>query len=236
MNRASPIGSDSSARRQSAFRRHHRDSIEASVPLTAHALSRPAIILKRCLDVSVAAALILVLGPILIAIAIAIRLDSRGPVLFRQTRVGLGGRHFMIYKFRSMVTTDDGSIVRQAERDDPRITRVGRLLREYSLDELPQLLNVVIGDMSLVGPRPHAVAHDRHYQALIAGYPGRHSALPGITGWAQVTGHRGETPTVACMEARIERDLWYIRHWSIWLDIKILVMTVGAVVRRTNAY
>lgn len=218
------------------MRSHYFHSIETSEPLTARAPARPDRLLKRCLDISVASVLLLLLSPLLLAIAIAIRLDSRGPVLFRQTRVGFGGQHFMIYKFRSMHTTDNGSLVRQAERNDPRITRVGRHLREHSLDELPQLLNVVIGDMSLVGPRPHAVAHDLHYQGLIAEYPLRQRALPGITGWAQVSGYRGETSALACMEARIEHDLWYIRHWSNWLDVRILFMTIGAVVRRTNAY
>lgn len=213
----------------------HRRPIETAEVLQVP-LARAERLAKRCLDLAVASVLLLVLGPLLLAIAVMIRLDSKGPALFRQTRVGCGGRQFMIYKFRSMHTTDDGPIVRQAGREDARITRVGRMLRGNSLDELPQLLNVVIGDMSLVGPRPHAVAHDRHYAALITDYASRHQVLPGITGWAQVTGFRGETPTVACMQGRIERDLWYIRNWSVWLDIKILCMTVVAVARRTNAY
>jgi len=127
-------------------------------------------------------------------------------------------------------------VVKQAERGDVRITRVGRFLRETSLDELPQLLNVIIGDMSLVGPRPHAAAHDQHYERLIPAYAWRHHALPGITGWAQVNGHRGETPTLASMEARVEHDLWYVRNWSLWLDLRILARTVRAVLRPTNAY
>ena len=191
---------------------------------------------KRALDVTAALGLLLVLSPFLVAIAIMIRLDSRGPVLFRQTRVGYGGSPFMIFKFRSMYTTDNGPVVKQAERGDVRITRVGRFLREKSLDELPQLINVVLGDMSLVGPRPHAVAHDRHYEPRVAGYAWRHHALPGITGWAQVMGHRGETPTTASMEARVAHDLWYIRNWSFWLDLKILLMTFRAVLKPTNAY
>ncbi|MEZ5817786.1 MAG: exopolysaccharide biosynthesis polyprenyl glycosylphosphotransferase [Hyphomicrobiaceae bacterium] len=191
---------------------------------------------KRALDVLVASTLLLAASPLLALIAIAIRLDSRGPVLFRQTRIGFGGRPFMIFKFRSMYTTDNGPVVKQAERGDVRITRVGRLLRETSLDELPQLLNVIVGDMSLVGPRPHAVAHDRHYEPLIPGYAWRHHALPGITGWAQVSGLRGETRTLASMEARVAHDLWYIRNWSLWLDLKVLMMTIKAVLRPTNAY
>jgi Undecaprenyl-phosphate glucose phosphotransferase len=192
--------------------------------------------MKRWLDAALAALLIVLASPLLIAIAIAIRLDSKGPVLFRQTRVGFAGRTFMIYKFRSMRTLDNGSIVQQARRGDQRITRVGRVLRASSLDELPQLFNVLIGDMSLVGPRPHALAHDQHYEHLITDYAWRHHAVPGITGWAQVNGHRGETPTLATMEARVEHDLWYVANWSIWLDLKILVMTIGAVMKPTNAY
>ncbi len=217
-----------------ALRAHRRNLIESALELQAPPLSRAERILKRCLDVSAASVLLLLLSPIFLTIAIMIRLDSRGPVFFRQTRIGFCGRPFMIYKFRSMHTTDDGAVVRQAERGDARITRIGRFLREKSLDELPQLINVVIGDMSLVGPRPHAVAHDRHYEVLIPDYAWRHHALPGITGWAQVTGYRGGTPTLACMEARIERDLWYIRNWSIWLDVKILFLTVLAVLKRAE--
>ncbi len=198
--------------------------------------SRAERLAKRLLDLTAASVLLVALSPILVAIAIAIRLDSRGPVLFRQTRVGYGGCKFMIYKFRSMRTSDNGAVIKQAERGDVRITRVGRFLREKSLDELPQLINVVLGDMSLVGPRPHAVAHDRHYAPRVQGYAWRYHALPGITGWAQVMGHRGETKTTAKMEARVAHDLWYIRNWSLWLDIKILLMTFGAVLRPTNAY
>jgi Undecaprenyl-phosphate glucose phosphotransferase len=209
---------------------------DGALELQAPPLTSGERMLKRCLDVTVATALLLLLSPLLIAIAILIRLDSRGPILFCQKRVGFCGRTFMIYKFRSMTTTEDGPVIRQVERGDARITRVGRILRELSLDELPQLINVVIGDMSLVGPRPHAVAHDRYYESLIPDYAWRHHALPGITGWAQVTGYRGGTPTLACMEERIERDLWYIRNWSIWLDLKILFMTIGTVTRPTNAY
>ena len=213
-----------------------QNPLDNAIELQAPPLSRGERILKRCFDVVAATLLLAALSPVLLLIALLIRLDSRGPVLFRQTRIGFSGRPFMIYKFRSMFTTENGPVVEQAKRGDARITRVGRFLREKSLDELPQLLNVIIGDMSLVGPRPHAWAHDRYYQPLVPDYAWRHHVLPGITGWAQVTGHRGETPTLGCMEARIERDLWYIRNWSIWLDVKILFMTIRTVVRPTNAY
>lgn len=191
---------------------------------------------KRLFDIVIASALLVLASPLFALIALAIRLDSRGPVLFRQTRVGFCGRPFMIYKFRSMTTVENGQIIRQAQRGDSRITRVGRFLRETSLDELPQLINVIMGEMSLVGPRPHAMAHDRHYEALIPDYAWRHHALPGITGWAQVKGFRGETSTPASMEARVTHDLWYIRNWSVWLDLKILFLTIRAVLKPTNAY
>jgi exopolysaccharide biosynthesis polyprenyl glycosylphosphotransferase len=249
MKAASPIGPGSAvnielepalkmsnAHAGKTLRTQNRRLADAALELQAPPLSRTERMLKRCLDVTAASALLLVLSPILLVIAIMIRLDSRGPVFFRQARVGFCGRPFRIYKFRSMHTTEDGPIVKQAERGDARITRVGRFLREKSLDELPQLINVIIGDMSLVGPRPHAVAHDRYYEPLIPNYARRHNVLPGITGWAQVTGCRGGTPTLGCMEARIERDLWYILNWSIWLDIKILFMTIRTVTRPTNAY
>lgn len=218
-------------------RGHRRRTLsEMAIEVQTPPFSRAERLVKRCLDVTLALALIVLLSPLLVAIAITIRLDSRGPVLFRQTRIGFCGRPFLIYKFRSMHTTENGPVVKQAERGDARVTKFGSFLRRNSLDELPQLLNVVVGDMSLVGPRPHAMAHDKHYEPLIDDYAWRYHALPGITGWAQVTGYRGETPTLASMEGRVERDLWYIRNWSIWLDVKILFMTIGAVLRPTNAY
>jgi lipopolysaccharide/colanic/teichoic acid biosynthesis glycosyltransferase len=145
-------------------------------------------------------------------VALAVRLDSRGPILFRQNRNGFNGRPFRIYKFRSMTVMEDGAVVTQAKRDDARVTRVGRFLRRSSLDELPQLLNVLKGDMSLVGPRPHALAHDDHYSGLLAEYAFRHHVKPGITGWAQVNGFRGETPTIDLMKRRIDLDLQYIAN------------------------
>jgi Undecaprenyl-phosphate glucose phosphotransferase len=218
------------------LRPRHSTFDEAGLVVQSPPFTRRERLAKRMLDVAAASLLLVLLSPVLVAIGAMIRLDSLGPVLFRQTRIGYCGRRFMIYKFRSMYTTDDGPMIKQAEKGDTRITRVGRILREKSLDELPQLLNVVLGDMSLVGPRPHAVAHDKHYEPEIPGYAWRHHALPGITGWAQVKGHRGETPTLASMEARVEHDLWYIQNWSFWLDLKVLAMTVRAVLKPTNAH
>lgn len=180
---------------------------------------------KIWLDRSAAVVAILLLAPLLIIIAAAIKLEG-GRVLFRQRRTGLGGRPFHILKFRTMHSLEDGPEVRQATRDDARVTRVGRFLRRTSLDELPQLFNVVKGEMSLVGPRPHALAHDTYYAARIARYADRHSVRPGLTGWAQVNGSRGETPTIGDMSRRVEHDLWYIANWSLLLDAKILLRTV----------
>jgi undecaprenyl-phosphate galactose phosphotransferase/putative colanic acid biosynthesis UDP-glucose lipid carrier transferase len=193
-------------------------------------------VLKRVFDSLVASAALVVLSPMLFAIAVLIKLDSRGPVLFRQTRVGFNGRTFRILKFRTMKTLDDGSVIRQATRGDDRVTQIGRWLRATSADELPQLINVLLGDMSLVGPRPHAVAHDSQYDLAIANYAARHRVKPGITGWAQVCGYRGETPTVDLMLKRVEHDLWYIDHWSFWLDAMILLRTTIALMRPQNAY
>lgn len=191
---------------------------------------------KRGLDVAVSGALLLILAPLLLTVSALIVLDTPGPVLFRQRRVGFCGRSFSILKFRSMTVTEDGPEVAQARRDDPRVTRVGRWLRATSVDELPQLVNVLRGDMSLVGPRPHAVAHHHHYVGIINDYAMRHHLAPGITGWAQVNGWRGETPTPDLMARRVEHDLWYVRHWSILLDLRILLMTFWAVAKPTRAY
>ncbi len=198
----------------------------SSLRLTRRPLSVAEIALKRAFDV-VAASLILILAtPLLLAVAALIRLDSPGPVLFRQRRYGLNQHAFRIFKFRTMTTTDDGNVIVQATRHDPRITRIGRVLRRYNLDELPQLLNVVAGQMSLVGPRPHALAHDQAFERRIALYARRHNVLPGITGWAQVNGLRGETDTDEKMAKRVAFDHWYIDNWSFWLDIAILFRTV----------
>ncbi|PSC03127.1 undecaprenyl-phosphate glucose phosphotransferase [Alsobacter soli] len=191
---------------------------------------------KRCLDCFVAAGGLLVLSPLLLLVALAIRLEGPGPVLFRQHRQGFNGAKFSILKFRSMLVLEDGAVIRQAQRGDPRITRVGAFIRRTSLDELPQLFNVLRGDMSLVGPRPHAVAHDNLYDAMIANYAKRWHVKPGLTGWAQVNGSRGETPTVESMEARVRYDLWYIDNWSLWLDLRILLRTGREVLRSQSAY
>lgn len=198
----------------------------SSLRLTRPPLSLWEIALKRGFDI-LAASLILVLSaPLLLTIAALIRLDSPGPVLFRQRRYGFNQQAFRIFKFRTMTTTDDGNVVVQAKRNDPRITCIGHILRRYNLDELPQLLNVVGGQMSLVGPRPHALAHDQEFERKIALYARRHNVRPGITGWAQVNGLRGETDTDEKMAKRVAFDLWYIDNWSFWLDIAILFRTV----------
>jgi len=191
---------------------------------------------KRCFDVLVALVALVMLLPVFAAVAIAVVIDSRGPVFFKQWRGGHNGRRFQIVKFRTMTCTEDGAHILQARRGDARVTRLGRILRKTSVDELPQLLNVLRGDMSLVGPRPHALAHDAMYSDLIRGYADRQLVRPGITGWAQVNGCRGETREVAAMERRITRDLEYIRHWSLWLDFIIMMRTVNEVVRSHSAY
>jgi lipopolysaccharide/colanic/teichoic acid biosynthesis glycosyltransferase len=192
--------------------------------------------LKRLLDLAVAVPMLLVTAPLLLAIALWIRLDSKGPVLFRQTRLGLRGRPFGIVKFRTMNVVEDGACVVQAARNDARVTRAGTFLRASSLDELPQLLNVIAGQMSLVGPRPHAAAHDALYSALIPEYDGRQAVKPGITGWAQVNGYRGGTPTLDLMQNRVEHDLWYAQHASIALDLSILARTPVEILRSRSAY
>jgi Undecaprenyl-phosphate glucose phosphotransferase len=183
-------------------------------------------LVKRCFDFLGAASALIMLSPLMLLTAFLIRLDSCGPILFFQTRNGFNGRTFKIVKFRSMHVLEDGPTIRQAKPSDPRITRLGRWLRRTNIDELPQLFNVLSGNMSLVGPRPHAVAHNTEFEKCIAKYAYRHHVKPGITGWAQVNGFRGETPTKHLMEKRVELDLWYVNNWSIWLDINILIRTV----------
>jgi putative colanic acid biosynthesis UDP-glucose lipid carrier transferase len=175
-------------------------------------------------------------SPVLLAIAIAVKLSSPGPIIFRQRRYGLDGEEILVYKFRSMTVTEDGSEVMQAQRNDVRITRLGRFLRKTSLDELPQFVNVLQGRMSIVGPRPHAVAHNEMYRKLIKGYMVRHKVKPGITGWAQVNGYRGETETLDKMQGRIDYDLDYLRHWSLRLDLFIIYKTVRVVMGDQKAY
>jgi putative colanic acid biosysnthesis UDP-glucose lipid carrier transferase len=186
---------------------------------------------KRTIDVVGSMAAILFLWPLCLFAAIAVKLDSRGPIIFQQRRTGINAKEFMIFKFRTMSVLEDGPTITQACRDDPRTTRVGKLLRRSSIDELPQLLNVLKGDMSLVGPRPHAIAHDKEYADCIADYGLRHSVKPGITGLAQVNGLRGETRSVEEMTERVKFDLWYIDNWSLGLDINILLRTCFEVLR-----
>ena len=193
-------------------------------------------VLKRVFDVVLAGVALIIAAPLMVLLAMGVKLSSRGPVLFRQRRYGLHGEEINIYKFRSMTVCEDGHAVTQATRNDPRITPFGRFLRRTSLDELPQLFNVIEGKMSLVGPRPHAVAHNEQYRKLICGYMIRHKVRPGITGWAQVNGLRGETDTVDKMSARVKFDIDYLNQWSLWLDIKILVRTVLLVLRDDLAY
>jgi putative colanic acid biosynthesis UDP-glucose lipid carrier transferase len=172
----------------------------------------------------------------LLAIALAIKLTSAGPIVFRQRRYGLDGHQIMVYKFRTMTVTEDGGQIVQATRQDRRVTPIGRFLRRYSLDELPQLVNVLQGRMSLVGPRPHAVAHNEEYRKLIKGYMLRHKVLPGITGLAQINGCRGETSTLEDMRARVTYDLDYLRRWTPLLDLKILLLTIPRLFIDKRAY
>jgi putative colanic acid biosynthesis UDP-glucose lipid carrier transferase len=191
---------------------------------------------KRAFDIAAATVGLLVFAPFLLAIAFAVWIESPGPILFRQRRGGFNGLAFQILKFRTMRVMEDGPTIIQATSNDHRLTRIGRWLRRSSVDELPQLINVLRGDMSLVGPRPHALAHDVQYSGLISNYPYRHHVRPGITGWAQVNGFRGETPTVHKMRQRVELDLWYATNWSFWLDLRILFWTVLEICRTRNAF
>ena len=186
---------------------------------------------KRSTDVVLSALMLLIALPVMLLIALAIKLTTPGSVIFRQSRYGLDGAEIVVYKFRTMTVTEDGPIVRQATRDDSRVTPLGRFLRRYSLDELPQLLNVLQGRMSLVGPRPHAVAHNEQYRRLIDGYMVRHKVTPGMTGLAQVNGCRGETSSLEDMKRRIDYDLDYLRRWSLMLDVKILCRTLAIIFR-----
>jgi len=193
-------------------------------------------IVKRVFDFVVALLILALIWPLLLAIAIAVKLTSPGPVIFRQRRYGLDGREIVVYKFRSMSVMEDGNQVRQAVKGDQRLTPIGGFLRRTSLDELPQFINVLQGRMSIVGPRPHATAHNELYRKLIKGYMVRHKARPGITGWAQVNGYRGETDTLEKMERRVAYDLDYLRNWSLWLDLKIILKTALMVFFDRRAY
>ncbi len=191
---------------------------------------------KRMLDIFGATLALIVLSPLMAIVALAIKLDSPGPVLFRQRRTGFNSKQFAIFKFRTMSVMEDGPVIQQAQPRDARVTRVGALLRRSSIDELPQLFNVLAGNMSCVGPRPHAVAHDHQYGDLLSEYALRHHVKPGITGWAQVHGYRGQILQVEQMKTRVEYDLWYINNWSLFLDLKIAVLTCLEVMRRRNAF
>jgi putative colanic acid biosynthesis UDP-glucose lipid carrier transferase len=194
------------------------------------------IILKRISDIVLGALMLVLLMPLMTMIAVAIKLTSPGPIIFKQHRYGLNGEPILVWKFRSMTVCEDGAHIAQAQQHDARVTKVGQFLRRSSLDELPQLINVLQGSMSIVGPRPHAVIHNELYRKLIRSYMMRHKMKPGITGWAQVNGWRGETEVVEKMARRIEFDLDYMRNWSIGLDLWILMRTVWVVLRRNNAY
>ena len=183
-------------------------------------------VFKRSLDISIASVALIMLAPLMALVAAWIKIETRGPVFFKQRRSGFNGRTFRIFKFRTMSVLEDGPVIRQATKDDPRLTHCGRLLRRTNIDELPQLFNVIAGEMSLIGPRPHPLALNSEYETIIGDYAFRHHVKPGLTGWAQINGLRGETQTVEIMSKRVEFDLWYINNWSFWLDLKILLRTL----------
>jgi Undecaprenyl-phosphate glucose phosphotransferase len=207
----------------------------STLQLTSAPLGPFQLMSKRALDIVLAAVALIVFSPLLLTIAGLIKIDSKGPVFFLQRRYGYNQRTFRIVKFRTMRVMEDGSSVRQASRGDPRVTRFGRWLRRWNIDEMPQLFNVLKGDMSLVGPRPHALSHNLEYEKKIRLYARRHNVKPGITGWAQVHGFRGETDT-ARMRERVEYDLYYIENWSLLLDLQILLRTVTSPLSYRNAY
>ncbi len=191
---------------------------------------------KNIFDFVVALLILILLLPVMLCIALAVKITSPGPVIFKQRRYGLNGDDIIVYKFRSMTVSEDGAEVKQAKKNDQRVTKIGAFLRRTSLDELPQFINVLQGRMSIVGPRPHAVAHNEFYRKLIRGYMLRHKAKPGITGWAQVNGFRGETEVLEKMQGRVELDLHYLQNWSVLLDLYIIARTVWVVLRKDNAY
>ena len=194
-------------------------------------------LIKRLSDIVFSAFILMLISPILILISLAIKLESKGPIIFKQSRYGVNGEEVQVYKFRSMKTLDNGHQIKQAEKNDPRLTRIGGFLRKTSLDELPQFINVIQGRMSIVGPRPHAVAHNEEYRKIISGYMLRHMARPGITGLAQVSGCRGETRTTEMMEKRVIYDIKYLQNWSLWLDTYIIFKTIWVVLKKEgNAY
>jgi putative colanic acid biosynthesis UDP-glucose lipid carrier transferase len=208
----------------------------ATISIFDTPMDGPNAVLKRIEDVVLASLILLLIAVPMLFIAVAVKLTSRGPVLFRQTRYGMDGRPIRVWKFRSMTVMEDGAAVTQASRNDCRITPLGAFLRRTSLDELPQFFNVLLGDMSVVGPRPHAVAHNEQYRRQVSRYMLRHKVKPGITGWAQVNGWRGETDTLEKMQKRIEFDLDYIENWSVWWDLKIVLLTLFKGFVHRNAY
>jgi putative colanic acid biosynthesis UDP-glucose lipid carrier transferase len=191
---------------------------------------------KRLSDIVLSLLILILISPVMLVVALLVKLTSPGPIIFKQRRYGLNGEEIIVYKFRSMKVMEDGAQIRQATKDDERVTPIGRFLRRTSLDELPQFINVLQGRMSIVGPRPHAVAHNEMYRKLISGYMLRHKAKPGITGWAQVNGLRGETDTVDKMAARVQFDLDYLRNWSLSLDLLIIFKTIWLVFKDVRAY
>ena len=191
---------------------------------------------KRVSDVVLSTIILLLVAPVMLTLAIGVKLSSPGPVVFKQRRNGLDGNEIIVYKFRSMNAMDNGSVVMQAKPNDPRLTPFGAFIRRTSLAELPQFINVLQGSMSIVGPRPHAVAHNEEYRKLIKAYMVRHKVKPGITGWAQVNGHRGETETIEKMQARVEYDLEYLRNWSLTLDLQIIIRTIRVAFFNPKAY
>jgi undecaprenyl-phosphate galactose phosphotransferase/putative colanic acid biosynthesis UDP-glucose lipid carrier transferase len=211
-------------------------SAPAAVEIQRAPLAQNELVAKRTVDLILAGLGLACLLPLLTLISVAIKLDSPGPIIFRQRRRGFNGREFTIYKFRTMTVLEEGDTIRQAQRADKRVTRVGRFLRATSMDELTQLINVLFGDMSLVGPRPHAVVHDKEYCAVVANYAFRQHVKPGITGWAQIHGFRGETAELDLMKQRIDLDLWYIKNWSFWLDLRILLRTCVELTRYNDVY
>ena len=185
--------------------------------------------LKRGCDVLLSVVILILMAPLMVVLGLVVKISSPGPMVFKQRRIGLHDDVITIYKFRSMRTTDDGDVIPQATRHDPRTTAFGTFLRRTSLDELPQFINVLQGRMSIVGPRPHALAHDAYYRCLIGSYSQRHKVRPGITGWAQVSGCRGETDTLEKMQARVDHDLEYLKNWTTWLDLWIMLKTVKVI-------
>lgn len=230
-------GNEASVLRCEARSRHHQQVSESALSVEGVPHSGWRQLVKWMAERLLAGLLLALLAPVLGLIALVIKLDNPGPILFRQRRYGINKKPITIYKFRTMYPVAEGAVpFKQATQNDPRITRTGRLLRRTSLDELPQLFNVLQGSMSLVGPRPHPIELDKQFSTLLSGYDARFRVRPGITGWAQVNGWRGETKTLGEMRARIEHDLYYIEHWSLWFDLRILLRTACLGWVHRNAY